>query len=411
WDEFSRMPGKIANGDTGDTAADSYHLYEQDIALMKNLGVNSYRFSISWSRILPNGTGAINQKGVDYYNRLIDALVVADIQPVVTLYHWDLPLALQKRYNGMLSRSFIEDFVHFADVCFGLFNDRVRKWITFNEPWTLAYGGYGNGVFAPGRCSKREICSQGNSSTEPYIVGHNLLLAHSRAMELYNNEYKHKPYNFSSHSEVTHRVWLASPGMIGITLNLDWAEPYTPRYLPDMQAATRHKDFQLGWFLDPVMFGTYPPSMVDSVGDRLPIFTEEEKMRLLSNPIDFLGLNHYSTKYYMGVDSVDVYSANVTYYGNFTSQLDAYAYGGWAADQRSLETKYSPSGMLIGAQAASDWLNNVPWGFYNTIMYVHSKYGVSSHAGGLLIYITENGCDAPHEDTIPVPDVLNDTFR
>ncbi len=155
WDTFTKIEGEIRNGDTGVEADDSYRLMDKDILLLKEIDLNSYRFSISWSRIFPFGSGLVNERGIDHYNRLIDALVANNIEPIVTLYHWDLPQALEDRYLGWLSPAIEVDFVDFADLCFQKFGDRVKKWITLNEPWTFSYLGFVVGSFAPGRCSNR----------------------------------------------------------------------------------------------------------------------------------------------------------------------------------------------------------------------------------------------------------------
>jgi beta-glucosidase len=253
WDNFVKIQGKIHNGDTGDVAANSYNLYHKDIELMRNLGVNSYRFSISWSRLLPQGRGEVNSLGVEYYNNLINSLLEANIQPIVTLYHWDMPQALQDEYDGLLDERFIEDFAAYSRLCFSLFGDRVKKWITFNEPWSICYTGYGSykGTFAPGRCSNRAECAAGNSTTEPYLAAHILLRAHALASEIYTKDFKYIHY---------------PAGLLGITLNMDWAEPLVSTRADHLEAAERRREFQLGWFLFPLLTGEYPLSMKKLVG-------------------------------------------------------------------------------------------------------------------------------------------------
>lgn len=395
WDSFSAIPGKISHGNTGEVADDSYHLYEQDISLLKQLGVNAYRFSISWSRILPHGIGKVNPLGIAHYNRLIDRLIEENIEPLVTLYHWDLPDALEKLDGGLLSPNFEQHFVEYADICFKEFGNRVKRWITINEPWTVAFMGYGAGVFAPGRCSDRSKCAEGDSSRESYIAAHNMLNAHAAAVELYRNKYQSN-----------------QKGVVGITVNQDWAEPLkqTPE---DIAAAERRVEFQLGWFTDPIYFGDYPSSMKYLVGNRLPQFTEKEKRRIRGS-IDFLGLNHYSTKYYFTRDKSKIISSSsnekILYGINITSVEESMRFGGWADDQLNYETKYDVYGNLIGPQAQSPWLNLVPWGFYKTIMWVHERY-LHSDFKDVPIVITENGCDAPHETEKPLAEALHDTFR
>src|SRR5690625_1925626 len=168
WDVFAHTPGKISGGDNGDIATDHYHRFREDVDLMADAGLSAYRFSISWSRILPAGYGAVNQDGIRFYSELIDAQLDRGIIPWVTLFHWDLPAALQFEYDGWLSEKTPEFFRDYADICFEHFGDRVKHWITINEPWVAAMLGYGQGTFAPGRVSR----------SEPYQAAHQLLRAH-----------------------------------------------------------------------------------------------------------------------------------------------------------------------------------------------------------------------------------------
>ncbi|KAG5522452.1 hypothetical protein RHGRI_034586 [Rhododendron griersonianum] len=280
WDVFSHTFGKISDFSNADVTVDQYHRFPEDIQLMKDMGMDAYRLSIAWSRIFPNGTGEINQAGVDYYNSVIDALLAAGIEPYVAIYHWDLPQALEDRYNGWLDPQIILDFTTYAETCFEKFGDRVKHWTTFNEPHTISTQGYDTGLFAPGRCSilLHLFCKAGNSATEPYIVGHNVLLAHATVADIYRTKYKQKQH-----------------GSLGISLNVIWYEPAT-NSTEDIEATQRAQDFQLGWFLDPLIFGDYPSSMIDRVGSRLPRFTKAESA-LLKGSLDFVGINHYTTFY------------------------------------------------------------------------------------------------------------------
>ncbi|ETO70016.1 hypothetical protein F444_13472 [Phytophthora nicotianae P1976] len=276
WDAFSRTPGKVANGETGEKAVDHYHRYKEDVQLMKNMGLKAYRFSIAWPRIIPAGIGKVNEEGVEFYNNLINELLARDITPLVTLYHWDLPLALQTEYDGWLGGKFVQNtFAQYARVCFQRFGDRVKNWITLNEPWCSAILGYGSGVHAPGRKNKPQ--------TEAYLAAHNLLLAHARTVEVYRNEFQ-----------------AVQKGRIGITLDCDWREPAPTddpvQKVKNHEAAERSMLFWLGLFADPVFKGDYPQVMRDRCGLRLPKFTEEEK-KLLKGSSDFFGLNHYGTAY------------------------------------------------------------------------------------------------------------------
>lgn len=186
-------------------ACDSYHRTDEDIALLKELGAKSYRFSLSWSRIIPLGgrNDPINQKGIDHYVKFAKDLRAAGIEPLVTLFHWDLPEGLDKRYGGLLNKEeFVKDFENYARVCFKAFGSTVKLWITFNEPWCSSILGYGTGLFAPGRTSDRSKSKEGDSSREPWIVGHSLLIAHGAAVKAYRDDFKKQ-----------------DGGQIGITLN------------------------------------------------------------------------------------------------------------------------------------------------------------------------------------------------
>ncbi|GMP41898.1 hypothetical protein CsSME_00011840 [Camellia sinensis var. sinensis] len=189
WDTFTHeFPGKISNGSTGDVADDFYHRYKEDVKVLKFIGLDGFRMSISWARVLPRGklSGGVNKEGIAFYNNVINDLLSKGIQPFITIFHWDLPQALEDEYGGFLSPHIVNDFRDFAELCFKEFGDRVKHWITMNEPWSYSYGGYDAGLLAPGRCSAfMAFCPKGNSGTEPYIVTHNLLLSHAAAVKLY----------------------------------------------------------------------------------------------------------------------------------------------------------------------------------------------------------------------------------
>ena len=404
WDSFSAIPGKISNGDTGAVADGSYYRIAEDVQLIKDMGLSSYRFSIAWSRIMPTGEMPVNQAGIDHYNKLLDELEKQGIEPLVTLYHWDLPSALEVKYGGWLGQDIETAFAVYADVCFAAFGDRVKMWTTINEPWTFCLMGYGTGAFAPGRCSDRNLCPSGDSATESYITAHNVLNSHAAAVDVYRTKYQN-----------------TQNGKIGIVLNQDWAEPLTddPR---DIIAANRKNEFTMGWFADPLVFGKYPDSMIQLVGDRLPKFTEEQRKRLVGS-YDYFAFNHYSTKYYYDPARplrvgekrvVTPTSSNATDTSssknkNKRSLFDASGSTGWAADQLNKESKYDMNGQLIGPQAASAWLHVVPWGFHRVIMWNHFRYTVDGKHP--VMYITENGCDVPFENDMSIEMALEDTFR
>ncbi|WCJ36973.1 Beta-glucosidase 12 [Euphorbia peplus] len=195
WDSFThQFPEKIADHSNGNVAVDSYHKYKEDVRIMKEMGLDAYRFSISWSRILPRGklNGGVNKEGIKYYNNLINELLANGIKPFVTLFHWDLPQTLQDEYGGFLSSKIVDDFEDYSKLCFDTFGDRVKHWITLNEPWTFIMFGYAMGIGPPNQCSvwQKLNCTGGDSSTEPYIAAHNQLLAHATAVKLYKQKFQ-----------------------------------------------------------------------------------------------------------------------------------------------------------------------------------------------------------------------------
>lgn len=263
WDTFSHTPGKVFNMDNGNVACDSYHRYEEDIALLKNLGVNAYRFSIAWPRIFPNGTGEVNEKGLDYYRRVIDALIAAGIEPCVTLYHWDLPQALEDK-GGWNNRDTIDAFVQYAEVVFKAFNGKIKQWITFNETWCVSFLSNFLGVHAPGN---RDLQLATN-------IAHHCMVAHGETVKLFRK--------------------LGIKGEIGTTHNPAWTEPYTTKP-EDIEAAKRNRAWQNEWFFEPTLKGTYPQILVDwfkTKGVEAPILPGD--METISQPIDFIGVNFYS---------------------------------------------------------------------------------------------------------------------
>lgn len=337
WDAFSSIPGKISKNESGELACDHYHKFKEDIQLMKKMGVKAYRFSIAWARVMPDGKKGANEEGIQFYSNLIDELLKADIVPWVTLYHWDLPLALQLEDDGWLGKSIPEYFAAYADLCFERFGDRVKNWITLNEPWVVAILGYGQGVFAPGRFS----------TVEPYLAAHQLILSHAKAVQVYRQKYSHQN------------------GQIGITNNCDWREPLTNSKL-DIDAAERALEFFLAWFADPIYKGDYPAIMKKRLGERLPEFTDDEKI-MIKGSSDFFGLNHYTT----------MYAAHST--GELKEQ-SVYGNGGISEDQDvdlSLDKDWKLTSM--------NWAV-VPWGCRKLLEWIDERYDSPE------IYITENGC-------------------
>ncbi|KAK2434383.1 cyanogenic beta-glucosidase [Trifolium repens] len=371
WDTFSHTFGKVTDFSNADVAVDEYHRYEEDIQLMKDLGMDAYRFSISWSRIFPNGSGAINQAGIDHYNKFINALLANGIEPYVTLYHWDLPQALEDKYKGWLSTDIVKDFATYAETCFQKFGDRVKHWITFNEPHTFTTQGYDVGLQAPGRCSilLHLFCRAGNSATEPYIVAHNVLLTHAAVADIYRKKYKN-----------------TQGGSLGIAFDVIWYEPATNTQ-EDIEAAQRAQDFQLGWFLDPLMFGDYPSSMRSRVGNRLPKFSPSEAA-LVKGSLDFVGINHYTT----------FYARN-----NSTNVIGTLLHDS-IADSGAITLPFNGT-KAIAERANSIWLYIVPQSMRTLMNYVKQKYGNPP------VFITENGMDDANSIFIPKKDALKDEKR
>ncbi|WZZ48490.1 hypothetical protein YC2023_048597 [Brassica napus] len=297
WDNFTHAYPERTNMDNGDIAVDFYHRYKQDdIKLIKEMNMDTFRFSISWSRILPSGklSDGVNNEGIQFYKNLIDEILkngenhmlkpvisVKCIKPFVTIYHWDIPQALDDEYGGFLSPRIIDDFRNFARVCFQEFGDKVDMWITFNEPYIYSVAGYDKGNKAMGRCSKwvNSLCVAGDSSTEPYVVSHHLLLAHAAAVEEFRNCDK-----------------ISQDGKIGIVLSPFWVEPYDVNSHADKEAVERALDYYLGWHLDPLIFGDYPKAIKRNAGKRLPSFTRKQT-EMIRNSFDFIGINYYSARY------------------------------------------------------------------------------------------------------------------
>ncbi|MGQ0815822.1 MAG: GH1 family beta-glucosidase [Gemmatimonadota bacterium] len=259
WHRFAHTPGKTKLGHTGDVACDHYHRYREDVALMRELGLQSYRFSISWSRVLPDGRGTANRKGLDFYSRLVDELLAAGIVPNATLYHWDLPAALDER-GGWLNRDIASWFADYAVLMYRTLGDRVQMWATLNEPWVIVDAGYIHGVHAPGL---RDIANGPRAA-------HNLLRAHGSAVQAFRAEHG---------------------GRIGIVVNLEPKYPATDA--PADLAATQRADaYWNRQYLDPVFFGSYPEELRDSYGRAWPHHAAAD-LELIKQPIDFVGINYY----------------------------------------------------------------------------------------------------------------------
>jgi beta-glucosidase len=261
WHRFSHTPGLIRDDDTGDVACDHYRLWKSDVELMRALGLTAYRFSVSWSRVLPEGTGRVNQAGLDFYRRLVDELREAGIVPFATVYHWDLPAAIDDR-GGWCNRDVAGWFADYASVLYRALDDRVETWATLNEPWVVSDGGYLAGALAPGHRNRFETP----------LVSHNLLRAHGAAVEAYRA--------------------ISSRPAIGVVVNIEPKYPATRS--PDDLAATRRADAYMNrQYLDPIFFGKYPEELPEIYGEAWPRFPESDFSSIRAK-VDFLGVNYYT---------------------------------------------------------------------------------------------------------------------
>jgi beta-glucosidase len=260
WDRFCATPGKVRNGDSGDRACDFYHRYREDVALMRELGLNAFRFSIAWPRVLPMGRGPVNEAGLDFYDRLVDELLAHDIEPFATLFHWDTPQALED-LGGWPVRGTAEAFVEYTEAVVRRLGDRVRHWITHNEPWVHAWIGHAWGQHAPGRTSEADAVA----------AAHHLLLSHGWAVDV---------------------IRAAAPdAQVGITLDL--AQAYPASDTPEDEAAAWQVDGEGNrWFLDPIYRGAYPPDLLER-NELAADVVEDGDLETISAPIDFLGVNNY----------------------------------------------------------------------------------------------------------------------
>ncbi|CAO2636694.1 Lactase/phlorizin hydrolase [Lemmus lemmus] len=367
WDTFSHTPLRIGNNDNGDVACDSYHKIAEDVVALQNLGVSHYRFSISWPRVLPDGTTRfINEAGLNYYVRFIDALLAAGITPQVTMYHWDLPQALQD-IGGWENETIVQRFKEYADVLFQRLGDKVKFWITLNEPYVIAAHGYGSGVSAPGKCPILCVFTgiSFRPGTAPYTVGHNLIKAHAEAWHLYNDKYR-----------------ASQGGVISITISSDWAEPRDPSKQEDVEAARRNVQFRNGDYPDVMKWNVGNRSELQHLaGSRLPSFTEEEKA-YIRGTADVFCLNTYSSEFVQ----------------HSTPRLNPPSYDDDPSQQGFL--KYLFCGIsTIGLASGSTWLKMTPFGFRKILNWLKEEYNNPP------IYVTENGVSRRGDPE------LNDTDR
>jgi len=261
WHRFSHTPGRTFQGQTGDVACDTWHRWPEDLRLMRDLGLTAYRFSVSWSRVFPNGSGRVNEAGLAYYQRLVDALLQAGIAPSITLYHWDLPAALDDR-GGWLSPDVTDWFAAYATTLFHALGDRVPFWATLNEPWVVMDGGYMYGPLAPGH----------RNLFEAPLVAHNLLRAHAAGVDAFRAS--------------------RATGRIGLVVNIEpkHAASGSPR---DETATARADAYMNRWFLDGALLGRYPEELRDIFGEAWPSWPDDQ-VAALARPLDWVGVNYYT---------------------------------------------------------------------------------------------------------------------
>ncbi|CAH0404983.1 unnamed protein product [Chilo suppressalis] len=341
WDRLTHsIPCRIKDCSNGDVAADSYNRHTRDVEMMRELGLDHYRFSLSWSRILPTSfPDVINDAGVQYYNNLINAMLKYNIEPMVTLYHWDLPQKLQEM-GGWTNPHVVDWFADYARVAFELFGDRVKYWMTMNEPHEICNAGYGGMGKAP------QLNFKGLAD---YMCAKNLLVAHAKAYHIYNDEFKPK-----------------HGGVVGMAISAGWAEPESEEHV---EASNEALLFGIGQYAHPIYTkeGDFPQIMKEKVAvksaaqgyyrSRLIEFTPEE-LDMVRGSADFFGLNHYTSSI--------VYRSNVTLANNEDSDVSSYQPSSWPT-------------------SASSWLKQVPWGFHKLLNYIRDTYD------NPVVIITENG--------------------
>ncbi|HJE57401.1 MAG TPA: beta-glucosidase [Nocardiopsis listeri] len=353
WDTFAETPGKVLNGDTGDPADDHYNRYVEDIALMKRLNLGSYRFSIAWPRILPEGGGKVNQAGIDFYDRLVDGLLEAGIQPWATLYHWDLPQTLEDA-GGWPERDTALRFADYAKVVADALGDRVSHWMTINEPWCSAFLGYHNGHHAPGH----------RDAEKALAATHHLLLGHGLAVEAIRST--------------------GHPATVGLAHNQAVIRPHGAD-AADVRAARRADGVRNRIFTDPLFKGAYPADVLEDLADISDFsFVKEGDLATISAPLDFLGVNYYSPEFVAGsakgLDPALVSGEGEAWLGAdpeevHVSQGLPVTHMGWEID---------PSGLFDVLQR------------------------LAGESGGIDLYVTENGC--AFEDTV-VDGAVHDVDR
>lgn len=327
WDQFAATPGKVYEGHTGAVATDHYHRMEADVDLMAELRLTAYRFSISWTRVQPDGMGAVNMPGLDFYDRLVDRLLARGIEPLVTLYHWDLPVPLHER-GGWLNRDTAACFADYSVLVARRLGDRVRWWLTINEPWCAAYLGYGNGFHAPGM----------HDPQAAVVAGHHLLLAHGLTMPRL-------------------RALTLPDSQLGITLNLNPVYAFDDTPATAQAVAIAHR-FNNAWFLDPVFRGHYPDQLFAEMGVAPPPIQAGD-MDLIQAPLDYLGVNYYSRSLvpiHLGtspVGSGQAIAEAAGYHGNYTDMGWEIYPEGLADLLKQLDHDYAPPKLIVTENGAA----------------------------------------------------------
>ncbi|CAI8613107.1 unnamed protein product [Vicia faba] len=347
WDDIvEQNKGQFLDADKFSSKIEHYKRYKEDVQHIKKLGVNSYRMSISWNRILPDGTlkGGINQEGINFYNNLINELLKNGIEPFVGIMHFDYPLALKQNYGGFLNRSIVEYYKDYSELLFKTYGDRVKHWTTINEVEFAALVQY---MFNIENSSTDQTCTNTKICTQTYTLVHNFLLAHATTSKLYKKKFQ-----------------AIQGGEIGLAITSGRYVPYSSNP-EDVVAAQRLMDFYWGWILDPVFNGDYPRIMKEFVGNRLPKFTKKEKY-MLKGSTNFIGINYYTSHFAR-------HEPNRT-------KITADNYDALAVSEAS-----NVEGKILGFKDQYGWSNVYPEGLYNFLIYIKEKYKNPK------VYITENG--------------------
>ncbi|KAI3944825.1 hypothetical protein MKW92_051922 [Papaver armeniacum] len=345
-------------------ATNSYHKYKDDVKALKEMGMDAYRMSISWSRLFPTSYGGINQEGIDFYNKFFQELLDNGIDPFVTLFHFDLPTALQTQYRGFLDKKIVDDFKDFADLCFKNFGDKVKHWTTINEPQLFAMYGY-----------RVSLSPTGDKVNDPYDASHNIILSHAAAAKLYKQKYRsgmNSPtYLYSLHA--------AQGGEVGISIVGQWFVPHSDSSR-DKEAAERANDFMVGWFMEPLVYGDYPFIMR----------ALRKKLEMVKGSYDFIGVNYYTARYAKDIP--------FTREHKFTS-TDKYQF---------VEQKEEKNGVPIGPlppAGGSESIYIYPAGLRDVLVYMKERYENPK------FYVTENGIPEGRDDSQPMEKALEDNHR